>query len=316
MIDLHLHTKHSDGEDTVSEMLKELEKNAVNTIAITDHDTTSAYKELENIDISKVYNGKIVVGMEITTSYKGNRIEILGYGFNNYQLVGEKIDEMNDIDFIPIMKRFRKRILKQFNELGLKYDEIFEDIDGTIDLNRYEVKLYKSIIEKNNNVREKMQEDYCTENESFFRKCIANPKSKFYCNYYQYRPSVIEVIKLIHDNDGLCFFAHPFGYSIENPLSFTEELIRYCIENDAPLDGLETYYYDFDQNQVDQLISLTEKYSLLTSGGSDCHGVNKDKESILGKYLQGDRAIELENLGTWVNELPSFYNGNNQSNIK
>ena len=102
----------------------------------------------------------------------------------------------------------------------LKYEDIFRNIYSTINLDRYEVKLYKSIVELNNDVKEKMQLDYCSDDESFFRKCTANLKSKFYCDYYQYRPSVIDVIKLIHDNNCLCFFVHPFGYSIDEPLKF------------------------------------------------------------------------------------------------
>lgn len=53
------------------------------------------------------------------------------------------------------------------------------------------------------------------------------------------------------------------------------------MENNENLDGLETYYYDFNNKQVNQLIALVDKYSLLTSGGSDCHGINKTKEPIL-----------------------------------
>ena len=41
------------------------------------------------------------------------------------------------------------------------------------------------------------------------------------------------------------------------------------MENNENLDGLETYYYDFNNKQVNQLIQIVDKYSLLTTGGSD-----------------------------------------------
>ncbi len=311
MVDLHLHTTYSDGSATSIDMLTELENQKIKNISFTDHDTTMVYKELSEIDVSKIYSGKIYSGIEITTFFKGSRIEILGYGFDNYQLVNDKINEMNNVDFKTIMKKFRKRILKQFDELNLKYDDKFNDVEHMISVDRYEVKLYKSVLENNLDAKEKMQEDYCYANESFFRKCIANPKSKFYCDYHQYRPAVIDAINLVHDNGGLCFYAHPYGYSIDEPVAFTEDLIKYCIENNAPLDGIETYYYNVDQEQINQMSKLASKYSLLSSGGSDCHGLSKNEVSLLGKYLSGNVKIKKEDIGTWLDDLPTFYENNN-----
>ena len=54
MIDLHLHTNHSDGTDTVTELLEKAEQLKLEIISITDHDTVEAYKYLENSEISLV----------------------------------------------------------------------------------------------------------------------------------------------------------------------------------------------------------------------------------------------------------------------
>ena len=51
MIDLHMHTVHSDGTKTVTEILKIAQEKELNCIAITDHNTCNAYKELENPEI-------------------------------------------------------------------------------------------------------------------------------------------------------------------------------------------------------------------------------------------------------------------------
>ena len=53
MIDLHLHTRHSDGADSVEDLLINAEKLNLEVISITDHDTIGAYKEIEN---NKDYN--------------------------------------------------------------------------------------------------------------------------------------------------------------------------------------------------------------------------------------------------------------------
>ena len=46
MIDLHTHTNHSDGTDSVEELLLNAEKKKLEIISITDHDSVDAYYEL------------------------------------------------------------------------------------------------------------------------------------------------------------------------------------------------------------------------------------------------------------------------------
>ena len=49
MIDLHMHTKYStDGCEEVEYMLKQAEELGLKYIAITDHNTCEAYKDLKN----------------------------------------------------------------------------------------------------------------------------------------------------------------------------------------------------------------------------------------------------------------------------
>ena len=82
MVDLHMHTKNSDGSDTVRNLLKLCEEKELEIISITDHDTCKSYEDIKKFDYKNIYSGKIIAGCEITTSYKGRIIEILGYGVN------------------------------------------------------------------------------------------------------------------------------------------------------------------------------------------------------------------------------------------
>ena len=60
MIDLHIHTNNSDGTDTVEELLKKAQDLKLEYISITDHDTCKAYEKLKEIDIPKIFFGKII----------------------------------------------------------------------------------------------------------------------------------------------------------------------------------------------------------------------------------------------------------------
>ena len=86
MIDLHTHTKYSDGTWDVQKLLQEAEKNNVKLLAITDHDTVKAHLELEKLDYSKYYTGKIVSGAEFNCVFNNAKIELLGYNFDVHKM--------------------------------------------------------------------------------------------------------------------------------------------------------------------------------------------------------------------------------------
>ena len=82
MIDLHTHTTHSDGSFSVRDLLQEAEKIGLTLLSITDHNKISAYEELQNPEIRNLFRGRIITGVELTTTYKGETVEILGYNFD------------------------------------------------------------------------------------------------------------------------------------------------------------------------------------------------------------------------------------------
>ena len=65
MIDLHIHTTHSDGDYTVTQILQKAEDEKLDIISITDHNQISAYDELDTILIKNYFKGKIIVGTEL-----------------------------------------------------------------------------------------------------------------------------------------------------------------------------------------------------------------------------------------------------------
>ena len=50
MIDLDMHTKYSDGSDSLCELLTWVENKKLNTISITDLNTALAYEKMEKIN--------------------------------------------------------------------------------------------------------------------------------------------------------------------------------------------------------------------------------------------------------------------------
>ena len=81
-VDLHMHSKYSDGSCTVIELLKKANQEKLSIISITDHDIISAYEELTDKEILSNFDGHIISGCECKSVYNQIPIEILGYGFD------------------------------------------------------------------------------------------------------------------------------------------------------------------------------------------------------------------------------------------
>ena len=55
MVDMHIHSTHSDGTKTVEKILKKAEELGLDFIAITDHENCGAYQEIEEKNLKQYY---------------------------------------------------------------------------------------------------------------------------------------------------------------------------------------------------------------------------------------------------------------------
>ncbi len=290
MIDLHMHTTYSDGTESVEEVLKRCEEKKLEIISITDHDTCGAYYELENNKIRSLFKGEILTGVEITTSFDKQRIELLAYNFKNYKKIHEYLKEANDIDLKQVYEDARKRLLGIFDGLGLKYADKFKT---DLYMDKYEFYLYLSVQENNKNVKEVMKDEYCERTSAFFRKCISNPNSIFFLNYSQYRPDISDIINIIHEDGGILFLAHPFSYGIDNVEKFINELY-----DNYDIDGIEVYHSFASKENIMYLTNFANERNLLISGGSDYHGISRPHIK-LGELYSSDYYIVKEIIDDW-----------------
>ena len=91
MIDLHMHTKYSDGSDTCTEILENVQRRNLDIISITDHNTALAYEELENLEDSEENDTPLVE--EIT-----DKKESLDSLADEEDVLEDDYDELDDYD--------------------------------------------------------------------------------------------------------------------------------------------------------------------------------------------------------------------------
>lgn len=290
MIDIHTHTTYSDGTLTPGELLEEAQKEKLTIISITDHNTIGAYEELKNPNIREKFEGMIIPGIEITTTYHGETIEVLGYNFN-LDMMSELLKE-SVLTFEEKQIQEYNLIKKQYQKIGVIFDE--ENIEFNPKKESCRVSFWKEIKSHPENNCLFLEEKSKEETSSFTRNEIYNPKSPLYVDESSLFPSLEKAIAMIHESGGLAFLAHTFAYSPNIANSLLDILGNY------KLDGLECFYTTFTKEQSNYLVSLCKEKGLYMSGGSDFHGTRKINHNL--GTGRGNLQIEEKIIEPWVKQ--------------
>jgi predicted metal-dependent phosphoesterase TrpH len=98
-INFHFHTIYSDGKKTVEQIAELVNKDGLDYLAITDHDTVNAIDKLKPL----LKSTELINGIELTAQVRDNLIfHILGIGFDH------------------------KKMLKHLEAYGKKYNEEYQ----------------------------------------------------------------------------------------------------------------------------------------------------------------------------------------------
>ncbi len=237
-IDLHTHTKFSDGMYELEELLAEADKQNISAIAITDHDTVKAFEHLD--EISHKYRVKVIKGIELTTIYRNEVIHLICLFKNN--IIPQKV-----LDYCFEQQRMRniraKEMLTKANrDFGLTYD--MRILYSSTDVVNKHV-IFEHLANMNNISYEKIKNNLSTGSYSCLKKLTFE-----------------EGVELAKTTGSLCILAHP---CLIKDQSILEELLQYNI------DGLESRYASL-KNNVPYYTDIAQKNKLFISAGSDFHG--------------------------------------------
>lgn len=275
--DLHMHTTASDGTDTLEERIKDAEDKELNAIAITDHDTIN--EELKDRVFTAENGVEVITGAEIKCEVQGSKIEILAYFIDpeekNIQQLFEELSKKRE----ERMEKFVEN-LNEAHGLGLKLEEILAKAEGNVGRPHLaEVLVDKEIV---NSSQEAFDMFIGEEHDEYVEVD---------------KISAGEVIGAVHRNGAVASLAHP-GRS----LSRKEVDRKVSTLVDKGIDAVEvkyTYEDKREKNSYDvnfgreKASKLAEKFNLLKTGGSDCHGSGSDK------YLLGGVKIPY----SWIEAL-------------
>lgn len=295
MVDIHSHTTYFDGSSSVDELLSEAQKLNLSLLSITDHNTIQAHFELQNSNIRDRFKGEIISGIEITTTYKGETIEVLGYGFDLETM--QKFLDANVLSFGQKQIKEYDLIKNRYNAIGVIFDENNIKFDPKVESCRpafaIEIKKHPE------NYKFFLNQESINTASGFTRNEVYNPKSPLYVDESSLFPSLETAIQMIHNSGGLAFLAHTFAYSP----NIANGLLN--IINNYELDGLECFYTTFTKEQSDYLVSVCNDRKLYMSGGSDFHGTRKINHNL--GTGQGNLHIDESVVDNWVSDYISSF---------
>ncbi len=252
-VDLHLHSTCSDGNSTPEEVVARAAALGLSTISLTDHDSVSGVAPAQKA--GEAHGISVIPGSELSVQFEGLDIHVLAYF----------VDPENDllIESLTLYREERRnraeRIIARLNRMGIriKFEQVLAKADGA-SIGRPHV---ADVL---------VEEGFCFSSNEAFNKYLGFGKSAYEQKYVM-APS--EAIEVIHHAGGVAVIAHPILYRGD------EMLPRLIGEG---FDGIEVWHIKHKAEDSRRYGLLADKFGLLKSGGSDCHGDGRG-EPVMGK---------------------------------
>ena len=260
-VDLHLHTRYSDGSWTPDSLCREAARQELASIAVTDHDTLDGVAE--TMAAGQYYGVEVIPAVEVTCRVGVKEIHLLGY------LPGNAWQDAALHAVLEHSKHIREKrvhdMVAALNELGIAITtaDVFAGSDcGTVGRPHVALALIKRGV-----VRTK---------EEAFERFLKRGKPGF---VERYRMEAVEAIGHLKRAGGLAVLAHPALNKIDDDIPMLVQ---------QGLAGLEIWHSRHSAGQMEHYRKIAQRLELLVTGGSDCHG------SAHGRILIGSVDVPYE----------------------
>jgi predicted metal-dependent phosphoesterase TrpH len=194
-------------------------------------------------------------GVELSTSYEGGRFHLLGYGVDPNSQIIETLRRIQ-----AARANRNEEIFENLRELGLPLEEAevraFAGEHGQLGRPHF--------------ARAMIERGYVSSTQEAFDLYLADGKPA-YATKAVLTPQ--DAIRGIRDAGGVSIWAHP-------PLNrnFSLAQLEEKLETEWVgwgLDGIETYYSRYTEEEAVWAESARQRFGLLAGGGSDFHGASK-----------------------------------------
>lgn len=251
-IDLHTHSRVSDGTDSPAELVRKAHASGLDVVALTDHDTSDGWDDA--VAAARETGLELVRGMEISTKHDGHGVHLLAY--------------LPDPAYPPLVEELGRilggrdgrlpRMVERLQELGIDIT-VADVLAGSADAAASGRPHVADALVRKGVVRNR--------DEAFERYLSAGRPA--YVG--RYATPLETMIRIVAEAGGVTVIAHPWGRSgRERPDA--EELARLV---DVGLTGIEVDHQDHTPETREKLRAIAHELDLVATGSSDYHGAGK-----------------------------------------
>jgi hypothetical protein len=247
-IDLHTHSNRSDGTFAPAGVVRLAAERALDTIALTDHDTTDGLDEASRE--GQAVGVEVVPGVELSAEFRRTSVHVLCYWMDpangDLQLELSRLRE----------ERFGRgeRIVEKLRALDLpvSFDRVVEIADGATIVRPH---IAQAMVEAGVVASEK----------EAFERYIGDGRP---AHVAKHALDPEDAVALIHGAGGVAVLAHPGMWGDQSSVPY--ELIERMAA--AGMRGLEVDHPDHTPEQRERYRAVAARLGLVATGGSDCHG--------------------------------------------
>ncbi|MGL4991055.1 MAG: PHP domain-containing protein [Sarcina sp.] len=254
--EFHCHSTASDGQMSPTQIILSAKKLNLESLALTDHDTTKGIEEAEKAANKLGIN--FIPGIELSCDYKDTSIHVLGY-FRD--------DSYKSLEFQNFLANLKVKRIERAKKIVKNLDEFFNiKIDYLKVLEKG-----KGVIARPHIAQTIIEAGYDYEWDYIFDNFIGNDSKAYVPNE---KLDVRDGIKLLKKFNAVVVLAHP---KLIKKVSATEIL-------NFDFDGVEAIYFQNTNDENNFYTSFAMENKLIITCGSDCHGNNKNdtKHGFIG----------------------------------
>jgi len=268
-IDLHLHSRASDGTCAPDEVARLAAEKGLEAIALTDHDTVDGVAQCA-AECARL-GLKFLPGIELSTG--GDReIHVLGYGIHPGNMK-DRLLSLRDDRFGRMQK-----MVEKIREAGM--DVTMDDVlamAGKAPLGRPHAALVL------------VQKGYASSVKNAFDRFLGDGRP---CCVPRQRMSFALAVQWIHECGGKAVVAHPVLIRTERRM--LTQTLSGLMEMGA--DGVEAFHSAHTPSDAHELETYARRVNALVTGGSDFHGAVKPVQMEDGLRTWTSKKDDFERL--------------------
>ena len=252
-VDLHTHSRFSDGSDSPTALVNQAKAIGLTAMALTDHDTLGGIGEARRAaDGSSL---ELIPGVEISCEWSPGTLHMVvlflepGPGPLQDRLAGLQQARATRND----------RIVDRLNDLGLDItvEQVAKEAGAGVAGRPHIAALL-------------VERGVVADMRAAFDEYLGNGRPAY---VGRERLSPEESIELARRSGALSILSHPYTMGLESETQFREAFGHLAA---AGMTGIDCYYPEYTPQERLGLVEVTRSFGMIPSGGSDYHGTYKE----------------------------------------